>query len=257
MIIDKIYCINMENRTDRKEKMIKLFNKLGGIFDNYQFFKAIKGKDIPTDELNNLLAPNAWYTINIHRNDYKQICSLGAVGCYLSHYNIWKEIIENDYKNVIVFEDDITTNLNYEQIMEYINTLPSDYDYANLSYWYPLGYELKEINDKWSTSKDVNIVWSNAYIISNKGAKKLIKKALPMSLQVDIYVNIISATDPSFKRYFSNIDVFPQEDILIGSDIQDLCVKCIITEVSNKLINESNCYFSIILIILILLIKYL
>lgn len=33
--------------------------------------------------------------------------TLGEVGCFLSHYNIWKDTLEQGYREAIIFEDDI------------------------------------------------------------------------------------------------------------------------------------------------------
>ncbi|KAM7304622.1 procollagen galactosyltransferase 1-A [Ixodes scapularis] len=31
----------------------------------------------------------------------------GEIGCFMSHYNIWKDMVENQHRTAIVFEDDI------------------------------------------------------------------------------------------------------------------------------------------------------
>lgn len=32
---------------------------------------------------------------------------LGEIGCFLSHYHVWKEIVERGYQSTLVLEDDI------------------------------------------------------------------------------------------------------------------------------------------------------
>lgn len=71
----KIYCINLDERTDRWEQAQIEFNKLG-IADFVERWPAIKNDD-------------------------------GNLGCTLSHMSIIKHCIENDYKNVLIFEDDV------------------------------------------------------------------------------------------------------------------------------------------------------
>ena len=257
MKIDKIYCVNLETRKDRKDKMINLFNSLGGIFKNTEFFNAVYGKNIPKEELNSLLSSSAWYSLNINHSDYRQIRNLGAVGCYLSHYIIWKEIVDKNYENVIIFEDDIECNKNYNYIMNIINTTPKDYDLAYLSYFTFSQLKLEDVNENWNKSTNTNIFATNAYMISNTGAKKLLSNALPIDLQIDVYMGIQSIKIPNFKRYLCKDDLFPQESILQGSDIQGICPKCIITEVSELIINQDFINFIIILVILFLVLKYL
>jgi len=33
--------------------------------------------------------------------------TMGEIGCFLSHYFIWKDMIDKGYKEIIVFEDDL------------------------------------------------------------------------------------------------------------------------------------------------------
>lgn len=32
---------------------------------------------------------------------------MGEIGCFLSHYLVWKKVVKNDYSRVMVLEDDI------------------------------------------------------------------------------------------------------------------------------------------------------
>uniref|UniRef100_T1JHI5 Glycosyl transferase family 25 domain-containing protein n=1 Tax=Strigamia maritima TaxID=126957 RepID=T1JHI5_STRMM len=38
---------------------------------------------------------------------HKRPLTMGEIGCFLSHYKIWEEVVEEQYRAVIVFEDDI------------------------------------------------------------------------------------------------------------------------------------------------------
>jgi glycosyl transferase family 25 len=71
---DKIYCINLNHRKDRWEESIKEFKKLG-IENDVERFEA---------------------------------CNLqpGIAGCTKSHYEIVKIAKQNNYKNILIFEDD-------------------------------------------------------------------------------------------------------------------------------------------------------
>jgi collagen beta-1,O-galactosyltransferase len=33
--------------------------------------------------------------------------TMGEVGCFMSHYNVWKDVIVNYYSKVVVLEDDV------------------------------------------------------------------------------------------------------------------------------------------------------
>ena len=73
---EEIWCINLDHRTDRWEKVQQEFEKLG-IKDKVQRFSAIKHQD-------------------------------GRIGCIKSHMEILKIARKKNLKNVLVFEDDVT-----------------------------------------------------------------------------------------------------------------------------------------------------
>lgn len=39
--------------------------------------------------------------------------TMGEIGCFLSHYYIWKKMIENEQNEVLILEDDIRFELNF------------------------------------------------------------------------------------------------------------------------------------------------
>jgi GR25 family glycosyltransferase involved in LPS biosynthesis len=90
--------INLEHRKDRYEKMINVFKNANINEDEYQFIKAVHGEK---------LTPNHYIKELFLGNDFNY--RKGVIGCALSHYNLWKKLI-NDTENdcYCVFEDDIT-----------------------------------------------------------------------------------------------------------------------------------------------------
>ena len=73
---DKIYCINLDSRSDRWNQCIEEFKKVG-IEDIVERFSAEQ------------LIP-------------------GIAGCTKSHYEIIKQCKKNNFKNVLILEDDVT-----------------------------------------------------------------------------------------------------------------------------------------------------
>ena len=228
MKIDKVYVINLANRTDRYDSIKSMCKKLGPPFTENKRIDAVNGKSISNEEIYKLLTMNS--ILSLYHNSHldTDIRSIGAVGCYLSHYNIWKDMILNNYKNVIILEDDTSTIENSKTIMEYINSLPHDYDIGFMNYY---NYNLKDStllneNKYWCSSKDYTFFLTDCYILSNNGAKILIEKALPISDQVDAYIHTIATTNPKFKRYFTDKPLFKQNTNDFGTDIQNECFKC-------------------------------
>jgi GR25 family glycosyltransferase involved in LPS biosynthesis len=92
------YVVNLLRRTDRKEA-VEVAMDAAGIKDNdYEFFEAVDGKDLViTDDIKTLFMGNDFGSRR------------GVIGCALSHYNLWKQLVADDTNEYYtIFEDDIT-----------------------------------------------------------------------------------------------------------------------------------------------------
>ena len=104
----KIKIINLERRKDRKESTIKILSDAQIDPSIYEFFNAVDGKSLePTPFLKDLFKGN----------DFES--RKGFIGCALSHYNLWKQLVDdktNDY--YIIMEDDFTICTNFKDKLE-------------------------------------------------------------------------------------------------------------------------------------------
>jgi len=92
----EIKIINLKRRPDRKEKTIKLLNEHK--LTNYKFIEAIDGSTLEfTHDIYKLFKGNDF--------GYRK----GFIGCALTHYNLWKKLVNSYDDYYIIFEDDITS----------------------------------------------------------------------------------------------------------------------------------------------------
>ncbi len=103
---DKIYCINLKERTDRWEECLKNFKKYD--ITNYEQVEATK----ITSQL-----PNK---------------RRGQIGCAISFSKIFDTAIKNNNEKILIFEDDFEfvddkENL-FNKLNNSINDLPQDWD---------------------------------------------------------------------------------------------------------------------------------
>jgi GR25 family glycosyltransferase involved in LPS biosynthesis len=161
--------VNLERRTDRKERMQTQLNNNGFEFI---FFKAIDGNELlPTQELKFLFDGN-------NRK--------GVIGCALSHLNLWKELIsDKDNNYYIILEDDVTLT---DGCKERINKLTNEFenkDFIMLGYsmWENKRNKVKEIYDVIDKNTKIEIKPLNrnlyiggffSYSINKNGANKII-----------------------------------------------------------------------------------
>ena len=105
--IDKIYYINLDRRTDRKEL----------------FEKQIEKYELPMNKIVRFSAIEDNY---------------GAIGCSKSHLEILKLIQKNKFKNVLIFEDDfeflVSKEEFYNNLNKFFNNYKDNFDFCYLQY---------------------------------------------------------------------------------------------------------------------------
>ena len=101
----KIFVINLSSATEKRETMK---NTLDQYTKEYIFFEAIDGKNVKDTE----------YTINL---DWFNPCgnnhtTCGEIGCALSHYSIWKMMIDENIEQALILEDDVIFHCDFETL---------------------------------------------------------------------------------------------------------------------------------------------
>jgi GR25 family glycosyltransferase involved in LPS biosynthesis len=116
----------------------------------------------------------------------------GAIGCTLSHINIWKEFVNSKTGSdkLVVMEDDVDVVDDFKnKLQNYATHLPSDFDISQI-YLSDTNERnnsnVRKINDFVETGYPQN--GTVGYIISKNGANKLLKHSLPMYEAVDIMI---------------------------------------------------------------------
>lgn len=95
--LDELFYINLENRPERKRKMEHKFEILG---INATRISATNGRTISDKYANDLNI----MMLKQYKNPYNESVGLtkGEIGCFLSHYFLWKLVIKEKYKRVIM-----------------------------------------------------------------------------------------------------------------------------------------------------------
>ena len=228
--IDKVYIANLERRPDRKLHSLSEISKLSPLLDNVTFFEAVDGKTLSSDYIRQVVSLRTYHNIQkSHRALDIEISTLGGVGCYLTHFKIWNDMINNGHDTILVLEDDFVTRSAYKTIATYLNNIPNDYCIAFLYHGsVPFTNSYKFLNEYWSLSNNTRMYGTLGYVLSRDCAKDLIKGAFPIEMQVDAYINHLTRySDKQSKRLYSNINLFGHEaEGFFDTDIQDMCISC-------------------------------
>jgi len=182
-----IYIINLDSRIDRFQITSNLLNKYD--FKNIIRFSAINGKNLSKNELTKIIEPSALKSIfDNYRKEHYEL-SYGAVGCSLSHFNLWKKLEIDNLDSIIIFEDDTFPSFNFIELQQIIeNYAPNDWDIILFGGIYN---KYKNINNY--IHKIYSFYQTHAYIINKKGALKLLDKAFPIKKQIDSWLSDLSS----------------------------------------------------------------
>lgn len=183
---DTKFIINLDKRTDRWNITSKRLGNLG--FSNLERYKAIEGNRINKDELSRIVTIDAMGPIKKGFRTQHHHLSIGAVGCYLSHINVW-ELGHSTNKEpyVIIFEDDTHPTMTSDTLQDKLLQLPQDWDICLFGGIY---YTDKRINDTFC--KLDRFYCLHAYAINKKCIKYLLDNAFPIKQQIDSWLSDLS-----------------------------------------------------------------
>ena len=171
------FIISLERDKERNAYLQKeVYPKL----TNYYKCKAFDGEN---DDVNQVLLEN-----NIYLADtFYEKCNTGQLGCFLSHFQLWKHIVEKNIDLAIVLEDDVKIYKNFNKIVDTIfANLPVKFDFVHL-FTHPDKQKIEYLE-----AADGEIIPAEdnfgtvAYIVSLRGAKKLIKLTSMLKIQAPV-----------------------------------------------------------------------
>jgi GR25 family glycosyltransferase involved in LPS biosynthesis len=191
--ISKFYVISLDNVIGRKKwdsmKTTILSSRLTK-------FPAIYGKLVNIEDPKyNMIIKRDWDYGNwkYGRRDIVEM-SDSEIGCCLSHYNVWKAVIKDKVDIAMILEDD---DIKYNnEFIKYtkniVKTAPKDWDVILLGFMIPKRFLKDEI--KVGDFYKINeFVLTHSYLISNKGAQKLIHTT-PINAPIDTWMSLQSST---------------------------------------------------------------
>lgn len=176
----KIYYINLEHRTDRREHVEEQLSKIN--FDGpTERIRAANGKN-----LDNLLIPKSLFTqeaVNstTRKNEIENTMTMtkGGMGLSISQKWIYEKVLSGEEDYVLIVEDDITFT---DDFIEKVTHLINKIGYFDMLW---LGYHAKVDKKRDRDIDEPYKIWGLfGYIINKKAAKELIDM-FPITKQLD------------------------------------------------------------------------
>uniref|UniRef100_A0A8C2EHT1 procollagen galactosyltransferase n=1 Tax=Cyprinus carpio TaxID=7962 RepID=A0A8C2EHT1_CYPCA len=219
MGFDEVFMINLKRRADRRERMLRALREQE---IDCKIIAAVDGKAMNISEIHAMgihMLPG--YSDPYHGRPLTR----GELGCFLSHYNIWKEIVDRGLKTSLVLEDDLRFEIFFKRrlqnLMSEVESEGLDWD---LIY---IGRKRMQVDRREKAVPNIrNLVeadysyWTLGYMMSLQGAKKLLE-AEPLSkmLPVDEFLPVMFNKHPvsDYMEQFETRDLkaFSAEPLLV------------------------------------------
>jgi GR25 family glycosyltransferase involved in LPS biosynthesis len=125
------------------------------------------------------------------RRSHYEIDAAGAVGCSLSHFEAWKRLLASSAPAMIIFEDDARIPADMKLRLEMVlPQLPANWDIIQFQQTVfdggVKGCSPLKGEEPWQTCK--SLIGSYAYMISRRGAERMLARAYPIELHIDAYM---------------------------------------------------------------------
>lgn len=214
-IVDKIYIINMDKDIKRIYSLNKKMNNLGL---KYKRIPGVDGKAVYKN-YNTKLRP-------------------GQLGCLLSHQNVLKDAIKNNYKNILVLEDDVIFHKDFhnefKKKYKYLIDREKHFDLLYLGASQKHNWKDIKINKHYYKSKKLDSTF--AFIINKNLYEDILNKSSELDKPIDrilyhnfqeqkksfcfyqniITVKILNTYSNTENTFYNDINYYKKNKILIS-----------------------------------------
>lgn len=225
---------------DRNKEKEKHYKDHG--FTNVNHFKAVNGKKMNLTKLLNdgIISIQAYHDITNGRETHQGFPSKGAIGCTLSHYELWQKCVKSNFPAIIIAEED---NRMRERL--------SDKDIQNINRVLGVKNGVFMSIHKRLKNGELHFFGTHFYIARQDACKNLINNCFPMDVQTDWYMGHMHRISSI------HIDGYPisEQNNERGSSIQDVCIKCTLPKSNWFYVSVGGFILVLILLVIVLLVK--
>jgi glycosyltransferase involved in cell wall biosynthesis/GR25 family glycosyltransferase involved in LPS biosynthesis len=208
--IDMIYYINLDKRKDRNTHVINQLKKANIPDNKIRRYTAIDGDTYSFSQKELDLFKNAFFL--------KTPSAKKLMGNQLSHFYIFKDMVEKGYNKILILQDDVVFRDGFiDHLNKICNYLPLNCEILNIGihdYCYYnefKAYDLTQNNDYLRVEKekvnDIISLWKNtiqpcslSYILTLTGAKNMISHFEK--------TGFLRETDMGFNQYLQSKNIF-------------------------------------------------
>ena len=239
---NKIKVINLVRRRDRRENVIQNFKRAN--ITNYEIIQAVDGKD---------LTPTSQIVTLFQGNDFGN--RRGVIGCALTHYNLWKQLLESDVDYFLIMEDDFTIIKTFKIEIEKIKFEKYDILLMGYSMFSKILEKVKQVYRRSCHKGEENLLIDKlqmdyfiggtfCYSINKNGAKKLVDYINKNGIKhgIDYLFKIVPELECFETRPHISFAEWNEDGKAIDSDIQNMYESIDLSFTFEDLLEKYNYY---------------
>lgn len=177
----KTYVVNMLKDESKRTNMIEQLESYPEL--DYEIFAAIEGRKLSSIQRAECISPK-------FKERYGKIATLPAAGCSLSHYEIYKSIVEQGINYALILEDDAILSPGIYSINKISRVLENDMPIAILltpDFWYTTNSKRDQIDNNHILVELTDGYMTSGYLINQAGAKLLLDRLYPIQYTADAW----------------------------------------------------------------------
>lgn len=152
------------------------------------------------------LVPGLFYDESQAKLRWGRGLTAGEIGCYASHYSLWKQLLEDDADQYVILEDDVIVDWAFLQALVEFDLHRSGIDYLRLHCLRPGAMRVRQYG-YFGTKQLVQLrepaYGTQGYVITRAGAQRLAEYCSRVLCPVD------SQLDRYWEHGLANLCLFP------------------------------------------------
>ncbi|KLN60900.1 hypothetical protein WH96_10620 [Kiloniella spongiae] len=178
-----IFIINLERSAERRKKIKEQFNS---IELNYEFYKAIDGRELDSKNI-----PN--YAHAYRLKEFGKDMTPNEIGCYLSHFTLFERILNEGHEMALIIEDDVNITSELPDILNNLKTVKTPWDMIRLATSRDRKFEILEPITEITNLVNLkgNACGAVGYVLNRSGAEKLCNYCKTIIHPIDIAMDRI------------------------------------------------------------------
>lgn len=174
----KVFVISLASSGDRRARVT---HKLGERKIAFEFLDACDGRLGLHPYLKN-------YDEKSFITHRRRKAAPGELGCYVSHLLAWEKCVEIN-EPIVVMEDDFELTGDFEAGIAYLEKLAEKVAFVRLEPLEKQFFLTSRKDPDFTLVKQLNVgMCATGYVITPRGAKKLLENAMPIKMPIDLYL---------------------------------------------------------------------